>query len=159
MDDNASRLKVRWTKEQDATILSMRAKLLPWKAIAERAVRTVESCTARYRALLPSQARVRGRGSKRWSEEELGTLDQLIAQHKTVSEIAAQMNKTKKVVHAKIEYINRPVRKRADARLFIPPSRLEDRDRRMAFERNITAEFFGDPRPGQSALDQREARL
>lgn len=31
----------------------------------------------------------------------------------------------------------------------------EDRDRRFCAPRSLTAEFFGDPRPGQSALDKR----
>lgn len=45
-----------------------------------------------------------------------------------------------------------------DGRIDIPPSVLEERDRRGLLEHSsITASFFGDPLPGYSALDRRTA--
>lgn len=37
----------------------------------------------------------------------------------------------------------------------VPPEVEADRERRLSAARSLTQEFFGDPRPGQSALDRR----
>lgn len=100
---------------------------LPWKEIGARINRTVESCCARYRALIPAHQRMRFAG-----------------QRKPQAEITVSKN---------------PRRFHFDVQLKreAPPERLADRDRRMAAVRDITSEFFGDPRPGQSALDKKQA--
>jgi IS30 family transposase len=40
-------------------------------------------------------------------------------------------------------------------RPIIPPEVEADRDRRLSIQRSLTAEFFGDPPKGYSALDRR----
>lgn len=41
-------------------------------------------------------------------------------------------------------------------RVFVPEEVTADRDRRLAIRRDLTAEFFGDPPRGYSALDRRQ---
>lgn len=61
--------------------------------------------------------------------------------------------------HRVVKQLARAGRQRPVATIFSrhEPSAelLQDRDRRYHAQRTITAEFFGDPRPGQSALDKR----
>ncbi len=159
MDDSASRRKNAWSREQDETILTMREQQFPWKIISERTGRTIEGCCARYRALLPVDQRKTYRTSKRWSDEDILTLERLMSERKTMPQIVAEMNMPRKVIYSKMEYMRRPSRMvftDLSTRVLVPLSRLQERDRRMNADRTITAELFGDPRPGQSALDRRE---
>lgn len=74
-------------------------------------------------------------------------------------EIAAALGKRSRTVQNKIQYITnsrRVIHAEPTNRVWAPPHILEERDRRMKAERDITAEFFGDPRPGQSALDKKQ---
>jgi hypothetical protein len=45
----------------------------------------------------------------------------------------------------------------ASRRPVVPPEVEADRDRRLSIPRSLTAEFFGDPPKGYSALDRRSA--
>lgn len=151
--------KDEWTASQDQTIIEMRQNGLAWKEIADRVGRTVDGCCQRYRKLLPKGSRF-VRNLTRWSDAELSILDDLLSNGKTAKYIEAAMNKPIKVVHARIQYGRRIHARKLHthlvSRVYVPPARLEDRDRRMAAEMDLTSEFFGDPRPGQSALDKKQ---
>lgn len=158
-EDAAARRKDRWLPQQDETIVTMRNAECSWKDIADRVGRTVEACSNRYRNLVPAQSRRRFSTRRRWSDADVATLKRLLDEGKIARDIAPIMGVPVRVVHAKIEYMRRPSREiftNVTPRIYVPPSRMEERDRRMAAERDITAELFGDPRPGQSALDKKQ---
>ncbi len=158
-DDSASRQKSNWTAEQDQALTALRADQFPWKEISRRLGRTVESCCARYRALTPQAARVRFRTSSRWPPGSETKLKQLLAERKSIPQIAAELQMPRASVYSKVHYIaSRKVHTELTSRVAVPTACLVDRDRRMAAERDLTAEFFGDPPPGFSALDRREQR-
>lgn len=159
MDDSASRRKDAWSSKQDETLIALRKERLPWKSIAERLGRSVESCCGRYRALLPQEERLYYRTNRRWTPADEVTLRGLMEEKKSLDEIADIMKVPRKSVYNKIEYLNRPTRTihfERSSKVYVPPAREADRLRRMAAEMDITAEFFGDPRPGQSALDKKQ---
>lgn len=148
-----------WSAEEDAAVIALRADQFAWDVIAERVGRSVHACGARYRQLLPVDSRPKFSRAKRWSSEDEKILMGLLAQNKTNKQISEAMGRSRKEVYSKVEYITRMGKKKVHTvltpRVSVPVERLEDRERRMAAERDLTAEFFGDPRPGQSALDKR----
>lgn len=157
-DGTISRRKIPWSAETDQTIITMRKQQRGWNDISERTGRTVESCCARYRVLVPKEERQRFRTSVRWSEKDQGALERLISQRKTIPQIVEALGKSRKVIYNKIEYMRRPSRlifTDLSSRVDVPIAVLEDRERRYAAERDITAVFFGDPAKGFSALDRR----
>lgn len=159
MSDAASRKKIKWTAEQDQMIIRLRSEQVQWNDIAERVGRTIESCCARYRALVPAGARARFKTSKRWSPEDEAELKRLIGERKRVPEISRIMSRSPVSIQNKIEYIRRqgrPMHFVPVSRVDVPPACEVDRERRYAAERDLTAMFFGDPRPGQSALDKKQ---
>jgi len=156
MADNPRRI-VDWTSEMDQTIISLRARKLPWKEISERVGRTVEACSSRYRTIIPREERALFLG-KRWTREEVATLNRLLAEGISQEQIALQVGKTRSAVYSKMLSLTREERRvhlERVPRLSVPARCLEDRDRRLSAERDLTSEFFGDPRPGQSALDKK----
>ena len=140
-------------------MIALREQHTPWNDIADRLGRTVNSCCSRYRAILPESERARFGSGNRWSDQDEATLIKLVAEGRKPRHIANFMGIDIKVVYSKLQHIRKerkvvhfePMRPRA----IIPEHCLIDRDRRMHAERDITAEFFGDPRPGQSALDKK----
>jgi hypothetical protein len=69
------------------------------------------------------------------------------------------MGKTRSAVDSKIQSMRMEetrIHLERVPRVSVPEHCLEDRDRRLSAERSLTAEFFGDPAPGQSALDKRQ---
>jgi len=154
-----SRRKDAWTQEQDQLIIYLRSERLNWRATAQELGRTVESCCARYRAILPEEKRARFASARRWSEEDESTINRLVREGRKPRQIANYMGLPITVIYSKLQYlrqIGRQIHIQRDPRVFIPQERLIDRDRRLAAERDITSEFFGDPAPGQSALDKKQ---
>lgn len=154
------KIKDRWTAEQDALIVSLRDERRPWSEVARLAGRSVEAVTARYRALVPTAKRIRYQSLRHWSDEDKATLARMLEEKKSKREIAATLGRTVSMVHSMIYYQRfynvRALHIERVPRVHVPEERAADRDRRLAAERSITSMFFGDPAPGQSALDKRE---
>ena len=87
-DGTSPRRKDNWTAEQDETIVAMRNERYPWKDIGERLGRTIESCCARYRVIVPPGRRARFVSSRQWSVEEEQTLKQMMAEGRKPRAIA-----------------------------------------------------------------------
>jgi len=90
-------------------------------------------------------------------DEEL--LEQLLAEGRSPMQIASIMGKTRSAVNSKIQSMRMDqtrIHIERIPRIEVPRWCLEDRDRRLSAERSLTAEFFGDPAPGQSALDRKQ---
>lgn len=148
-----------WSAVDDQKIIDLRATGMAWKAIAERLGRTDQGCSARYRKLVPIGERKRYAKAMRWTEEEEATLKQLIAEGRKARQIAHFMGKELQPVYSKIQQMRQPGRQlhiELEPRIDVPEHLMEDRDRRLRAERDLTAEFFGDPAPGQSALDKKQ---
>lgn len=143
-------------------MLELRDNRMTWKAIAEHLCRSVESCCARYRAIVPKGTRPRFISKRHWTDHETATLLQLIEEDRKPRQIAEFMGKELGVIYSKIQQMRQPGRAihiEMTPRVCVPPHCLEDRDRRMKAERDLTAEFFGDPPFSQSALAKKlEAR-
>lgn len=155
-----------WNEEDDQKIIDLRSKSLSWKEIAEKvnrttagAHRTAEGCSARYRKILPKDERPRVYNTgERWSTKDVDGLKSMIQQRMKSMDIATVLGKSLRSVQNKIQYLAQPrqvVHVELPARVSVPPHILEDRDRRMAAERDLTAQFFGDPPFSQSALASR----
>jgi hypothetical protein len=161
-DESASRRKDSWTKEQEQAMLELRDQRLPWKVIASDLGRTVESCCARYRAIVPSGSRKRFVSIRNWTAEEEATIKVLMDEGRKPRQIALHMGKPLQTIYSKMQHMRQPGRAfHIDLlpRVTVPQHCLEDRDRRLTAERDLTAEFFGDPAPGQSALDKRQGAV
>lgn len=115
----------------------------------------------------------------RWTDEQLRTLRQLHEAGWTYKAIADELGcsvervrgrlawdkKTNEQLAKRREQINRRRRGEMSTTRFHPtydtvagrpkPAQIADRDARRAAVRTITAEFFGDPPPGYSALDRK----
>jgi len=157
MHDSASR-KDGWDAEDDRRMLEMRSSGLAWKDIAGRLGRTDQGCCARYRKLVPRSERKRNAKGSRWSEQEEITLKGLIEEGRKARQIASFMGKDLQSVYSKIQQLRQPGRQihiDLEPRAWVPPDVMEDRERRMKAERDITAEFFGDPPFSQSALGKK----
>lgn len=151
------RLEDRWTAEQQAKLIELRGRKMPWKEIAIALDRTVEGCTSQYRSLLPEDQRARHDCGYRWSKENEAILERMLAAGAKAPAIAAALNLKISTVYSKIQQIRDPIRHHKIGARPQPPARLlEERDRRLLEERSITQEFFGDPRRGQSALDKKQ---
>lgn len=153
------RSKIPWTAEQDKMLVELRAQRMPWVAVAARVGRSLEACCGRYRTITPKESRKRYVSVRSWSVDEETLLHSLVAEKKPILEIARTLGRTRSMVHSKIYYDERPQRRvhiEMIPRVFVPPDREADRVRRMAAERDLTGEFFGDPAPGQSALDKKQ---
>jgi hypothetical protein len=139
-------------------MIELRNKSVGWKEIASRLGRTVESCCARYRSCIPAHRRRRFLSSRNWTIEEETTLKNLMEEGRRPRQIALHMGKELKVIYSKIQQMRSPGREihiPSAPRVAVPEHLLIERDRRLTADRDITAEFFGDPRPGQSALDKK----
>lgn len=157
-----------WSQDDDRLVVELRARGQSWKDIATQINRassgafnrTADACSQRYRRLLPKDQRPNVYNSgDRWSEEEEARLMEMVRQRMKPREIAEVLGKRTRTVQNKIQYVTnvrRVLYAEPTDRVWTPPHLLEDRDRRMKAERDITAEFFGDPRPGQSALDKKQ---
>lgn len=158
-DDAESRRKDAWTKEQEQKMLELRDQRKQWKIIAYELGRTVESCCARYRAIVPSGSRKRFVSARHWTPEEEATIKLLIDEGRKPRQIALHMGRDLQVIYSKLQQMRHPGRAihiERDPRVFVPQDCLDDRDRRRRADRDLTAEFFGDPAPGQSALDKKQ---
>lgn len=152
-------LDKRWTPEQDQTILSMRADRQRWRDIGEAVGRTVESCSSRYRTLVPEGKRLRYISNRRWTDEQEATIKRLLRERYSPRAIATYMGQPLQRIYSKIQAMREPGRSinvAMEPRIFVPPDREEDRRRRMEAPRDLTAEFFGDPPFSQSALAKKQ---
>ena len=140
-------------------MLELRDQRKTWKVIAAEFGRSVESCCARYRKIVPTGTRKRFVSARHWTEQETTTIIGLLNEGVRPRNIAELMGKDLQTIYSKIQQLRQPGRSvhiEMLPRVRVPPSLLEDRNRRMNAERDITAEFFGDPKPGQSALDKKQ---
>lgn len=151
--------KDSWTPEEDQMVIDLRAKRISWNDVASQIGRSVHACCDRYRRIAPKDGRSRYMSQNRWSEHDETTMARMLEEKKTPKEIAAALGRTVSMIHSKIYYerchIGR-IRLENVSRVFVPPERAADRDRRLTAERDITSMFFGDPAPGQSALDKKQ---
>lgn len=148
---------VHWSNEQDQMIIAMRGEKLPWNDISERVGRSVEACSCRYRKILPKHSRVHSL-RRVWTADDEALLERLLAEKRTPNQIASCMGKTRGSVNSKIQAMRMDQTRmhfERVPRVEVPQRCLDDRDRRLSAERSLTSEFFGDPAPGQSALDKR----
>lgn len=153
-----SRGNEHWSKEQDQMIIALRGDKTPWNIISERVGRSVEACSCRYRKIVPKHRQVHSR-RRVWMVHDEALLEQLLAEGRSPTQIASFMGKTRRAVDSKIQSMRMDqtrIHLERVPRIEVPLRCLEDRDRRMNAERSLTAEFFGDPAPGQSALDKRQ---
>lgn len=148
-----------WTPEQDQMIIDLRADKKPWKEISRRVGRSVEACSFRYRRLVPTEKRFRFVAKRMWSDEDDVTLGTFLDERRTVIQIARLMKRTKAVIYYRIDMLRNPIGNHPiDPKIHVPMHLVEERDRRYAAERDLTAMFFGDPPFSQSALGKREER-
>lgn len=153
--------------EADADLIRMRnAEQLSWPKIAAAFNCSKTNCSARYKAIVSPEDQIQFSSGARysWSVEDAETLHRLrYDEKKSFLEIAAIFGMTLGQVTSKLERMRVPQKRihfeKNTARFFIPQRTLDDRDRRMKAERDLTAEFFGDPPPGFSALDCRGATI
>jgi len=153
-----SRGNVHWSKEQDQMIIALRGDKTPWNTISELVGRSVEACSCRYRKIVPKHSQVHSR-RRVWMAQDEALLEQLLAEGRSPMQIASIMGKTRSAVNSKIQSMRMDqtrIHIERVPRIEVPRWCLEDRDRRLGAERSLTAEFFGDPRPGQSALDRKQ---
>lgn len=139
-------------------IIELRERKLPWSDISERVGRSVEACSARYRKIVPKSSQVRT-SRRTWTADDEALLERLLTEKRTPMQIASFLGKTRSAVNSKIQSMRMdPTRIHLERipRIEVPVGCLEDRDRRLNAEISLTAEFFGDPRPGQSALDRKQ---
>lgn len=149
-----------WKPEEDAVLLNLRRDRIAWADVARKVGRSVHSCWDRYKRIAPKD-RPRYARQKGWTEQEKATLHRMRGEGKSPKEIAATLGRTVSMVHSMMYYersfVTRQFKIENTPRVWVPPDREADRDRRMAAERDITSLFFGDPAPGQSALDKRQS--
>ena len=105
----------------------------------------------------------------RWTDAETDLARRMIRENYKEEAFQQALGRSKKAAQARVRqvdfprdrsmrtdrnglYVNSSVRK-------IPDEVIAERDRRRSAARTITAFVLGDPAPGQSALDKREARL
>ena len=113
---------------------------------------------------------------RRWSHEDTIKARQMLERDASDAEFMAIFDRSKKAAQARIRSVDFPrnrsgeIRDRTMERLRyersgihvtsrgakIPDEVLADRERRQLALRTVTAFVFGDPAPGQSALDKRQ---
>lgn len=143
-------------------MIELRDQRMQWKVIAYQLGCSVESCCARYRAIVPKDSRKRFVSLRHWTPEEEATLKGLMNEGRKPRQIALYMGKELQTIYSKIQQLRgraRAIYIEMQPRLTIPQHCLEDRDRRLTAERDMTAMFFGDPAPGQSALDKKQGEF
>ena len=97
-----------------------------------------------------------------WTKDEVAVLmHKREVEKKIWAVIGSEMGRSRTACHVKYEAIKRP-RERVERvsyyckTIISSEKALIERDRRAKLSpRNLTAEFFGDPLPGYSALDKR----
>lgn len=114
-----------------------------------------------------------------WTEEQDHQARLLLDRRATGDEFLAAIGRTKAAAQTRMRYLKvgraeRPRKRKSGPRIVLPPSSaasgihigrprsipqdvLDDAFRRNSADRTITALFCGDPAPGQSALDRRNA--
>lgn len=150
-----------WTAAEDKTLIELRSQGLAWKDISRRLGRSVDACGNRYERKVPKELRkLTHNTGVRWAPDEEARLRELMRAGLKPGEIASAMGRHVRSISNKIQYLREPRRVAVQVdtshRVWAPPHLFEDRDRRMAAERTITSIFFGDPAPGQSALDKKQ---
>lgn len=114
-----------------------------------------------------------------WTDQETLIARRLLAKGACNNEFRAEIGRTKAAAISRIKWLDdpqepyrsaerarksrgnitgEPIRRRTGQPHPAPESVREDAARRADAPRTITAWFFGDPAPGQSALDKREQR-
>lgn len=109
----------------------------------------------------------------RWTEEETNLARRMIERGASDAEFMRVFGRSKKAAQGRIRSVDFPrdrsgerlkydrkgIHVTSGSRAHVPEAVIADRDRRQFAMRTITAFVFGDPAPGQSALDKREARF
>lgn len=99
-----------------------------------------------------------------WTSREVHDAQHMRQQLRmTYQQIGDALNRPWRGVRAKLTYVPTPavpnIHDHAGRPITVPPvppTAIEERDRRLALEpRDLTAAFFGDPLPGYSALERR----
>lgn len=155
-----------WTPEQLALLQKLRADGIDWPEISQRCGHPLPSCrttltninkrSARIAAgELPSEKSAFGKGDPKnpkrfWTEKDVQTLIRLrTIEGKQFNEIDVELRRAAGASSAKFYQLRRPEATQGyEVRAIHAPVNLPQHD-------SITAEFFGDPLPGRSALDQR----
>jgi hypothetical protein len=114
-----------------------------------------------------------------WTVEQESLARRLLDERASNDEFLAKIGRTRAAAQTRMRYLkvgraNRDRKRKLGPRVVLPPSSaasgihigrpksipqdvLDDAFRRNSAERTITALFCGDPAPGQSALDRRNA--
>lgn len=159
-----------WTPEQLALLQQLRADDIDWPEVSQRCGHPLPSCRTTLTKLQQRQARIAagklpaekasGKGHPKnpkrlWTEKDVEELIRLrTIEGKEFREIDCALGRIKGTSCAKFYSLRRPEAKAKvgggpfEIRAIHASNRLPQHD-------SITAEFFGDPLPGRSALDQR----
>lgn len=152
-----------WTPELDAQLLKLRSvDHEKWTVIEQEVGRPLATCQARYMKITDPLTRPSVVRRSTWSaDDEARLMHMRFAERRKVIEIAVIMKRTRLSIDSKLRQMTSSPRLRtyttSPRARTIPQDRLDDRDRRLIADRDITSVFFGDPPPGQSALDHKRA--
>jgi hypothetical protein len=152
--------QILWSPADDAELLRLRhVEQRPWGYIASVLNSSRTACHRRYNKITEPESRPALLRRSSWQDQDEAELKRLSGEGKKPSEIAAIMGRSIPAVEAKLfrmrNYAPRVHHERASPATVVSQSALDDRNRRMMAQRSLTAQFFGDPEPGRSALDQR----
>lgn len=155
------RISSIWTAAHDAKLIKLMADGATPDDVADAMYRSRD-------AVVKHIAVLRARGalppSKKpqvpWTHEDCVRALQWSRQGMAVAEIARRINRPPGSVASKLKLLRQDTTGSKDGRSGpVSLAALADRDRRYNLSRpTLTAEFFGDPLPGYSALDRRQVR-
>lgn len=131
-----------------------------WTQIAAVIGRSKTACQARYTRITGPETRIK-LYRRTWTSEQDSELYRMRYDDRMpVREIALILKRSAPSIEAKLERMRNPARNKVHFERphtpVIPRSCLDDRDRRAAADRTITAMLCGDPAPGQSAWDRKQ---
>jgi hypothetical protein len=153
-----------WTPDQHALLQQLRADKVDWPIVSERCGHPVPSCRTTLSMLKRRAARIGagelseqtpfGKGDPKnpkrfWTEADVQTLIRMVTvEGQSCAEVDRALGRADGASAEKFNRLRRPEAVRSiELRAIHAPKNLPRHD-------SITAEFFGDPLPGRSALDR-----
>ena len=145
-----------WSRDEVATLLRLRdVESRTFTAIGLVVGRSGRCCSFKYRKLRPHAVNP----MRPWSSDDLAALQRLReVDGLTWSAIGRLLGRNLSSCHGRYHCMRRLVVEPKRERVPAPAAVFAERAARQALQhRDFTSEFFGDPLPGRSALDQRRA--